>query len=107
MLVVSKAIQAIFSNQITFVTSGIKLLTPALIATKDLPSIYTGYITEPSPLKTIGQLMEDMITSMRSNPKVVVEFRNIIRAFDKSGKSLVNIDKSLRNLGIKVIDDFA
>ena len=51
--------------------------------------------------------MEDMITSMRSNPKVVVEFRNIIRAFDKSGKSLVNVDKSLRNLGIKVIDDFA
>lgn len=107
MLVVSKAIQAIFSNQITFVTSGIKLLTPGFIATKDLPSIYTGYITEPSPPKTIGQLMEDVITSMRSDTKVVVEFRNIIRAFDKSGKSLVNVDKSLRNLGIEVIDDYA
>jgi hypothetical protein len=49
--------------------------------------------------------MDDVLTSMRSDPKVVIEFRNIIKAFDKSGKSLASVDKNLKELGIQVIDD--
>jgi hypothetical protein len=107
MLIASSALQSIFNNQIKFSTNGIKLLTPELIDNKDLCSVYPGYITKPEPLslKTIDALMDDVLTSMRSDPKVVIEFRNIIKAFDKSGKSLASVDKNLKELGIQVIDD--
>lgn len=56
MLIASSALQSIFNNQIRFSTNGIKLLTPELIATKDLCSVYPGDIIELESLRLLKQL---------------------------------------------------
>lgn len=107
MLIASSTLQSIFNNHIKYPTSGIKLLTPEVIGSQDLSSVYPWYISNSKPLisKTIDILIDEVVTSMRSDPQVVVEFRNIIKAFDKSGKSLVSVDQTLKELGIKITDD--
>ena len=96
----SSTLQSISKNQIKFFTNGIKLLT--LVT-------YYGYKRSMLSLsskadylftKIIGAIMDDG-RSMRSDPKVV-EFRDMIKAFDKSGKTIARVDKNLTNLEFKL-----
>lgn len=107
MLVTALVLKSIFNNEIKFSTNGIKLLTPKILNKNDLSSIYSKYIikSNSSSSKTIITLVNDMITSMHKDSKEVENFRNIIRSFDQSGKSLSIIDSCLRDLGIEIKED--
>ncbi len=106
MLVASSVLQSIFKTHVKWSTIRTKLLTPQLISKRDLESVHPTYFVKPPFVsESISSLTNDVLTSMRSDPKVVEEFRNIISAFDKSGKSLVGIDECLRELGIEIMDN--
>jgi hypothetical protein len=120
MLVAASVFKSILSKEGKLTGTVANMLTELPPYKKDLLSVYPEAIkpktlldrqienrqiegsSYTSAFEKANKSLEELVVIMRSDPKAVESFRNLLKAFDASNTRLVKVDECLKELGIEV-----